>query len=208
MSINIIGDIAGRYDELMLLLAKMPPGEPISVGDMCDRGPKSKEVIEFFMNNGRAVQGNHDHMMVSKYRQDEYYEYGTWYYNGGRFTENSFNYHVPDAVIDWAETLPKYLVIDKCLISHAFFNPRFATIQEACGLGQNAFTQQGEDSIIWNRSEPCRRKKYSLQIAGHNSHFGLKWFEDFAVCIDTSRQKILTGIHLPSRQIYQQEYID
>ena len=208
MSFNVIGDVAGNYLTLRALLKKMPPGEPISIGDQGDRGPRSKQVFEFFMNNGRAVLGNHCHMMISHYRKNHYYESGIWYYNGGSSTNNSFGGQVPDQVINWVETLPKYLIIENCLISHAFVNPRFTSVQEACDLDSSAYTQQGEDSIIWNRSKPCRRAEYSLQIAGHNSNFGLKWFEDFAIGIDTSRQKVLTGIHLPSKQIYQQEFID
>jgi len=37
MKINIIGDIAGRYDELMLLIEKMPKADLIiSVGDLVE----------------------------------------------------------------------------------------------------------------------------------------------------------------------------
>ena len=64
--VNIISDIAGNYKTLMALLEKMPQDEEIiSVGDMVDRGPRSKEVIEFFMNNenATAIMGNHEHMM-------------------------------------------------------------------------------------------------------------------------------------------------
>lgn len=212
MSYNVIGDLAGNYLTLQALLKKMPEGEPISIGDMCDRGPRSKDVIEFFMNNGRALLGNHEHLLVSHYRRDGYYESGIWYYNGGTITDNSFGGCVSENVLNWIETLPKHLIVEDCLISHAFINPRFVSVSKASDLGWTAYSSQGDDSIIWNRSEPCRRSEYSLQIAGHNSHFGLKWFSDdqgvYAVGIDTSRQKVLTGIHLPTRQIYQQEYID
>ena len=213
MSYNVIGDIAGNFLSLQALLQKMPKGKPISIGDMCDRGPRSKEVIEFFMNNGRAIMGNHDHMMISSYRGDGYYEPGIWYYNGGFETDNSFGGRVPDKIIDWVETLPKFLVLENCLISHAFVNPRFTSVEQACDLDYSAYTQQGEDSIIWNRSKPCFRAEYSLQIAGHNSNFGIRWFSEpqvgtFAVGIDSSKQKVLSGIHLPSMKIYQQELID
>ena len=45
----------------------MPEGETISVGDMIDRGPNSKEVVEYFMDptiNSSAIFGNHEHLMV------------------------------------------------------------------------------------------------------------------------------------------------
>jgi hypothetical protein len=67
-------------------------------------------------------------------------------------------------------------------------------------------------SIIWNRGKPIRTDKYNIQIAGHNSQFGYKEFGDddgvFAYCIDTSREDVLTGIHIPSFTVYQQKVID
>ncbi len=50
-----------------------------------------------------------------------------------------------------------------------------------------------------------------MQIAGHNSNFGLREWKfkngKMALCIDTSASRKLTGIHLPSMKIYQQEYL-
>src|SRR5271165_2882948 len=89
---NIIGDIAGQYDTLLALLAKMPKdATPVSVGDMVDRGPKSKQVLEFFKNNGLAILGNHDHMMIDACKYDmKYYNNGAWFWNGGQRTVESF----------------------------------------------------------------------------------------------------------------------
>lgn len=61
----IIGDIAGCFDELERLLDAIGLAigdEVISVGDMVDRGPKSPEVVRFFMGGygRRAVKGNHE----------------------------------------------------------------------------------------------------------------------------------------------------
>ena len=95
---NIIGDIAGRFDTLQALLDKMPKSAvPLSVGDMVDRGPKSKEVIEFFMKKGKAVLGNHEHMMIDAYRRTGgllavgYYGPGLWVgANGGEKTLKAY----------------------------------------------------------------------------------------------------------------------
>ena len=62
----VIGDIHGCYDELVALLEKCnykPNDFVISVGDLTDRGPKSKEVIQWFMNtpNTFVAEGNHDY---------------------------------------------------------------------------------------------------------------------------------------------------
>lgn len=88
---NIFGDVAGRYDELQLLLDRMPSKAiPVSVGDMADRGPKSKDVWDFFRNKGLAVLGNHEHLFVDYYEDNKYYESGMWFLNGGVETLLSF----------------------------------------------------------------------------------------------------------------------
>ena len=48
---NLIGDIHGNYQTLLALLKQMPDEEPVSVGDMIDRGPLSRKEHEFFMKH-------------------------------------------------------------------------------------------------------------------------------------------------------------
>ena len=61
----VVGDIHGCYDELVALLEKAQfsaDDHLISVGDLITKGPKNREVLEFFMSDGRltTVIGNHD----------------------------------------------------------------------------------------------------------------------------------------------------
>jgi hypothetical protein len=76
--ILIVGDLHGCYDELqdMLNLASKTakPNARILklfVGDLVNKGPKSKQIIEHFMNKGKedmlAVRGNHEEHIVSQY---------------------------------------------------------------------------------------------------------------------------------------------
>ena len=205
---NVIGDIAGQYDALMALLKKMPDDQVVSVGDLIDRGTKSKEVVEWFMRHGKAVLGNHEHLMLDHYRDTWYYgQRGMWHYNGGSKTEESFGGPVPENVLAWVETLPLYLELEGCLISHAFVNADLG-LARACELGSSII--DAENSIIWDRHYPRRMPEYKTQIAGHNGWMGLKYFSDdqgdFAICIDDSPKKKLTGIHLPSMVVYQQDF--
>lgn len=240
---NIIGDVAGQYDTLRALLDKMPKtATPLSVGDMVDRGPKSKEVLYFFMNNGEALLGNHDHMMLSEMEQNGYYHKGVWTWNGGDNTieslipesreardngdiESGYYYHpelmekirekYPD-LQQWLKTLPLYKELEankdglKGFVSHAIKRPDWS-LETATKLGDSAYCSIGENSIIWNRGNPRRMKDF-YQICGHNSHWGLRRFTDqegeYGICLDTSRHRVLTGMHWPSMQIFQQEYID
>ena len=79
---DIIGDVHGCFDELVLLLEKLgytedaeagmvhPEGRiPVFLGDLCDRGPKNAEVLRLVMKMVRsgkalAVPGNHDVKLV------------------------------------------------------------------------------------------------------------------------------------------------
>ena len=61
----VVGDIHGCYDELIELLDEAEferKDRVVSVGDLISKGPKSREVLELFMTDGRfsTVIGNHD----------------------------------------------------------------------------------------------------------------------------------------------------
>lgn len=216
---NIISDIAGNYETLLALLKKMPDDDVLSVGDMIDRGPKSKQVVDWFMANGKALLGNHEHMLISAYRRQGYYDDGVWQWNGGNHTLYSYGVphpeDMPENIIEWMEKLPWFREIGDILISHSFIFPG-SSLAEACDLGPQmtryTYDSQLDRSILWNRCEPERIDKYSLQICGHNSQMGLQRFADeqgkFAICLDDCRNKVLTGLHLPSMIVYQQNYID
>jgi hypothetical protein len=97
---------------------------------------------------------------------------------------------------------------------------------------------KADTSIIWNRVVPRKAHKDlggRINIFGHNSLEKIKIYSPkypqgikidtseelqshvydpdpenqvYAICIDTCRAKKLTGIHLPTMTIYEQEYID
>lgn len=217
MSYNIIGDIAGRYDELIQLVDKMPEGEVIAVGDLVDRGDQSRQVIEYFMEPGRrAILGNHEHLMLDHLLKGGFYQPGIWFWNGGGATLESYpDREVPQEHIDWLLNLPKYIEVDGCLISHAFLRPSAiddqVVLEENCEFGAH-INRKGESTIIWNRGRPVRRESWRLQICGHNSQMGLKEFRDdeglFAICLDDSRNEKLTGLHLPTLEVFQVDYLD
>ena len=232
MSLNIFGDIAGEYKTLMALKEKMPKGIPVSVGDMPDRGKDSYNVIEFFRENGRAVLGNHEHMMLDFLKDTGKYDGGVWFQNGGRETLMSyfrrkygFNYQfgvhdyedfiscVPVNHIKYLESLPLFIEDEsehgKILITHAPINP-VVGLEKAC---KNVSEQMGGAySVIWNRGKPKAIEGVKLQIHGHNASHQVEWFgradNNFAVCLDTCRAKVLTGMHWPSMEIFQQDFID
>jgi len=255
--LNIIGDIAGQYKTLEALLRKMPQSAiPFSVGDMVDRGPQSKDVLYFFKENGQAILGNHEHMMLTEYdyaTKDvfSYYDTGVWLQNGGTKTLLSFlgedkKEHILDIeemfylygeafnldpiyqprldkatkeykeylcqlpydIMEWIALLPLYKSTPDLIISHAPIRPDYA-FEKVLDIGK-FYGKNTDDCIIWNRGTP-RRIEGKTQVHGHNSYRKPQYFQDkqgtFAIGIDTSRENILTGLHYPSMQIYEQEFL-
>jgi hypothetical protein len=276
---NIIGDIAGNFKTLEALLKKMPKEPVFSLGDMPDRGPRSKEVIEFFKTQ-KALLGNHEHLMIDAFEYSRalknkgvdlktftaglqdlggrrfseslglkpFYEFGLWVStNGGDATLESYapgclgedlaNYHevllniceiIPQDHIDFLKSLPLFYETEDLFLSHAPKMKR-QTPQYLSDLGPGFwynFSQRSDISLIWNRSDPAEYQN-KLQVFGHNALPEVRRFHPnfrsgvgmsslqapplkdcYAVGIDTSRAKILTGLHYPSLTIYQQEYID
>jgi serine/threonine protein phosphatase 1 len=112
-----------------------------------------------------------------------------------------------DDHVKWIRTLPKYIEIDDYLISHAFLHPNYQTLEQGCDIGTDySDYPKSDNSLLWNREQPIDRE-WSLQICGHNSQFGLRKWDEYAICLDDSRHKVLTGLHMPSGTICQQEYI-
>ena len=97
----------------------MPDEEPVSVGDMVDRGPRSKEVLEFFRLHGKALLGNHEHMMLDYFKGTEIYMPHIWLLNSGDATLYSLGLErsgsLPEVLLDYLESLP-LLIKEDCLL--------------------------------------------------------------------------------------------
>jgi hypothetical protein len=107
----VIGDVHGCFNELLLLEKKVQqvaakakrPWKIVSVGDLLDRGPFSKQVVQHFLSGEqkgthKAVMGNHEasfvqymkenhfkwfkknHLKISNYiySTDEQYQFSRW----------------------------------------------------------------------------------------------------------------------------------
>lgn len=209
MKINIVGDIAGRYDEFLELVIKMPEADLlIAVGDLVDRGPKSREVIQWFIDNkdkAIALYGNHEDMMVVGYEEKQY---GNWFRNGGTHTVKSYAPELPNDElkiemiypehIAFLKTLPMYYETDDLILSHA----------PITSLKQVPVDPYGRDyHFIWNRNEP-HKPLGKFSIHGHNGTYRKHKFGDgsvIAICIDDSHQYKLCGIQWPSLEVFSVE---
>lgn len=94
----ILTDIHGAYYTMLRLLNRAPkPCRLILLGDLIDRGPHSRKVVEFAMNNNiPTTMGNHEDLALAFYdphpatlplsrraRCGVHYSHGIWLDNGG-----------------------------------------------------------------------------------------------------------------------------
>ena len=114
----VIGDVHGEFDALMRLLDILPQTKELCfVGDLIDRGPNSKEVIEFVRkNNYQTVMGNHEDLIT---------DFNLWLNprNGGQETLKSFGGReafLKTDVIEWISSLPILIQYGNYIISHSF----------------------------------------------------------------------------------------
>lgn len=95
----VFGDISGYYQTFLKMVNQLNPTEVISLGDIIDRGPHSKECVDWFVNNNSPlIMGNHEHMLINAYEsyvekiREPTYPFLYWVYlNGAKETLISYN---------------------------------------------------------------------------------------------------------------------
>jgi hypothetical protein len=213
---HIISDIGGEYDALMKLVKRLGEGKIYLVGDLNDRGPKSKQVIEWAMKDPRVevCDSNHGDMFVDWYYANHRYDSDIFFYNGGLATLRSYipdsetefkRSFIPEDHITWLATLPAYIWIEnQVLVTHAALPPRVSFEDAVDVKGEN-----WQRTVLWSRSEPLETPY--LQVFGHNSHWGLKRFDredgtPYAFCLDDSAKGRLTALTWPEMKITQEVF--
>jgi len=90
----IIGDVHGCLKTLLALIEKLPTDEKIIfTGDLIDRGPSSKEVVQWVMDNSdrcTSVTGNHEQMLLNARNKPTMSNVSMWTHNGGDTTLDSY----------------------------------------------------------------------------------------------------------------------
>lgn len=218
----VIGDVHGCYKTLCALIRQFPKqfAEDICfVGDMIDRGPDSKKVIQLIKDNGYyAVLGNHEAMAIEFngdpygtqifYNQKTLNDFG---YNGGVATLESYkDYSELLTDIDFFKTLPVLIKFDELrndkdevlVVSHSAIGNH---------IQKDFKSSETISDIIWNRDvrKGIKKVKGCYNIFGHTIHKEPLITDKFA-CIDTGVlvNRTLTAIEYPSMKVYQQELLD
>jgi serine/threonine protein phosphatase 1 len=208
----VIGDIHGNYKTLLALVDKLPTDATlVFVGDLIDRGLRSREVINFVReNNHLCVLGNHEQFMIeSAAALLTDYPYSAnlpslheWYQHGGIQTLISYglmSYNSDGELecivnkeglkqfhedTEWLKSLPLYIELPLTV------NDRDVVISHsACGnvwQYRNKFDQQDIfiEHILWRRQLP-NIENGIFNIFGHTPQQHSPTIEELYANIDT-----------------------
>lgn len=225
MSKFILGDIHGSYATLMALIAKLPVtdySDLVLCGDLIDRGPRSREVVEFVKsNNIDCVKGNHEDLMI-KSEEGEYIEHRpasyVWGMNGGDQTRDSYKGFEDQYKehLAWMKTLPLYLEYPEVknsdgrilVVSHS----NIGKVWDWSNERRTLMSDQFENTIMWDRyGQEDVPEIYN--VVGHSVQREPK-IRSFYACIDTGavfKQNgygKLTCLQFPEMFIFSQENCD
>ena len=165
----VIGDIHGCAATLRRLvddtLRPAPADRLYLLGDLIDRGPDSKGVLDFIFElrergqSVSSVRGNHEEMCL--HAGDGYFEMDLWSANGGLATLESFQADgpgdIPHLYREFLGSLPLYILLENFVIVHAGLN--FDT----------AGPFDDTDAMLWTRSTHVDRQRIGGRrlICGH-----------------------------------------
>ena len=234
----IIGDIHGNFDTFMALLAKIPQEEKdkgiVISGDLEDRGLKSRQVIEYCMENEdkfQVVRGNHEEMMVNWNKSFNMGDYGdVWLWNGGLETlkeygcdptkKPDYDKVIFEKHVDWMRSLPYFREYPDVknedgkhlLVTHSSASKVWKWNNEHRKQLWNHFTY----NLLWERPDIIHDIPNIYNVFGHTPlSQGPKIKKTYAN-IDTGcfymkepgKFGKLTALQFPEMIIYQQENID
>jgi serine/threonine protein phosphatase 1 len=225
----VIGDVHGSYLTLMALIEKIkaqfPEDEIVFCGDLIDRGPRSRQVVEYIINNNlKTVKGNHEDMMVIDTLDKPSPYKGGWINREGIETIRSYwdadleiNSQLMRDHAEWMEKLPVYLefpdVKDEngryLVVSHSNVGAVWRWAEDKRKECKDIF----ENYIMWERyGQKDNEEIYN--VTGHTPQPDGPRIRSFYACIDTGacfnrpHYGRLTALQYPSLTIIQQENID
>jgi serine/threonine protein phosphatase 1 len=207
----VIGDVHGCFHTLQKLLSKLPnDSEIIFVGDLCDRGLYTKEVIDLVITRDYyCILGNHDDYMIKHIQEcmDNRDLCRRWHvedYMGGGQTLLSYkdDYETMLTHVKWLESIPRYIEVDKYFITHGFCLPYYKNRDSSrshIGLLKNRISDEEEWGDDWEKDW---RSYDVINIFGHTDYHDVEVGKNY-YGIDTGcvYGRKLTALQLGSMHI-------
>lgn len=211
----VVGDIHGCAAELEVLLRGIPltAGDTlVCLGDYCDRGPASKEVIDLLLaveaRDGlttRFLRGNHEDMWLSFLGRDGHWG-EAWTRNGGDATLESYGLSthaaraetlaaMPATHVDFLERTLLYHDTPTHLLVHAGIDPRLP------------LARQTSEELLWIREDfiDAPHGLGRTVVFGHTPSRQIRVDLPYKVGIDTGcvYGGALTCLSVPEHRVWQ-----
>lgn len=202
-----IGDIHGCATALRTLIETIQPQADdtiISLGDLVDRGPDSKSVVDQMLElrdrcNFVLIKGNHEEMMLNVVKGQPPHE---WLKHGGVSTLDSYGFTgdlsvVPQAHVVFMDQALPYFETDSHFFTHGNYEPK-KTLEE-----------QTDMVLRWRsliESTPGPHMSGKKAVVGHTPDTSGEIFDiGHLICIDTFCYggAWLTAIEVESGKIWQ-----
>lgn len=169
-----IGDVHGCYEELIELVAKCrysPGSDQLHfVGDLINKGPYSREVLEFAYNNhAKVVIGNHELALI------KLVESGQKKASSLDVVKLSLGKDL-EFWIEWLKQLPTFIEEEDFILVHAGLIPGSAPNEEDREVLTHIRTWDGQGLDLNNENNPAWYDLYTGQktvIFGHWAKRGL-----------------------------------
>ena len=225
MSRIVIGDVHGCYKTLLALITKLPAGVPITfAGDLIDRGPDSRRVVQYVIDHGHdCVKGNHEDMMVNY--QDRanpaVVDYDSLFVmNGGLKTMESYYVFPADFKLhaDWMRSLPVYIEYPEIkredgrhlVVSHSAVGNvwKHRNNEEKRAMF--------EENVMWDRDRFLDQPEI-FNIFGHTPQANGARIKSFFANIDTGAvfaregsdtYGVLTALQFPEMVVFTQKNVE
>ncbi|WP_445664950.1 metallophosphoesterase family protein [Fodinibius sp. AD559] len=213
-----IGDIHGCFHSMKALLEKLEPyydRQFVFVGDYIDRGPGSKQVVDYLLDFKKRVdcvflRGNHEQMLLDAFQQNKK---DMWFMNGGRATIESYepegdDMKLPDSHREFYENTRLYYETENYFFVHAGLSPAKTiadSIEDENVVREflwershlNAFETPWEKTVVFGhtpRPKPIQKENM----------IGI----DTGCVFDRMGYGKLTAVKLPEEEFIQQTAID
>lgn len=159
----IIGDIHGAKKALVQCLQRSgfnnDTDRLIFLGDVCDGYPEVKECIEELLSIKNLIHllGNHDKWSL-KWMDTGEIDY-LWYFQGGKWTMQSYNDGVIESHKQFLSNAKDYHIENDVLFAHAGYNP------------DKPFDENIQDNFIWDRKMFTQglKNQFKKVYVGHTS---------------------------------------
>lgn len=213
-----IGDIHGCFYSMKALLEKLEPfynRQFVFVGDYIDRGPGSKQVVDYLLDFKEKVdcvflRGNHEQMLLDALNHNKR---DLWFMNGGRATIESYQPKggemiLPDSHKEFYNNTRLYYDTEKYFFVHAGLSPARTiadSIEDENEVKEflwershlNAFETPWEKTVVFGHTPRPRPIQKGNMI-------GI----DTGCVFDRVGYGKLTAVKLPEEEFVQQTAID